>query len=101
MYFGFELLWPWRKIETINKKFETLIETQHIQDLNTLSKIKAKWASEKLESSYAGSLGKLIEPGIKPLGFDWKIGISLITSFAAREVLLEQWQPFTATALMR
>lgn len=79
---------PGEKIETINKKFETLIETQHIQDLNTLSKIKAKWASEKLESSYAGSLGKLIEPGIKPLGFDWKIGISLITSFAAREVFV-------------
>ena len=43
-------------------------------------------ASEKLEFSYAGIIGKTIEPVIKPLGFDWKIGISLITSFAAREV---------------
>lgn len=45
-------------------------------------------ASEKLENSYAGLVGKVIEPAIKPLGFDWKIGISLITSFAAREVFV-------------
>ncbi len=44
--------------------------------------------SEKLEHSYAGVLGKSIEPAIKPLGFDWKIGIALITSFAAREVFV-------------
>ena len=44
--------------------------------------------SKKLELSYAGHLGKLIEPGIRPLGFDWKIGISLITSLAAREVFV-------------
>jgi ferrous iron transport protein B len=42
----------------------------------------------KLEASYAGLLGKFIEPAIKPLGFDWKIGIALITSFAAREVFV-------------
>lgn len=41
-----------------------------------------------LEHSYAGHLGKAIEPVIKPLGFDWKIGIALITSFAAREVFV-------------
>ncbi|HSZ72379.1 MAG TPA: ferrous iron transport protein B [Cytophagaceae bacterium] len=45
-------------------------------------------ASKKLEASYAGHFGKLIEPVIKPLGFDWKIGIALITSFAAREVFI-------------
>jgi ferrous iron transport protein B len=44
--------------------------------------------SEKLEVSYAGILGKTIEPAIKPLGYDWKIGIALITSFAAREVFV-------------
>ncbi|MBC7694374.1 MAG: ferrous iron transport protein B [Burkholderiales bacterium] len=44
--------------------------------------------SQKLEASYAGILGKKIEPVIKPLGFDWKIGIALITSFAAREVFV-------------
>ncbi len=45
-------------------------------------------ASARLENSYAGVLGKSIEPVIKPLGFDWKIGIALITSFAAREVFV-------------
>lgn len=47
-----------------------------------------KMESQKLEASYAGILGKKIEPVIKPLGFDWKIGIALITSFAAREVFV-------------
>ncbi|MFN6015056.1 MAG: ferrous iron transport protein B [Flavobacteriales bacterium] len=45
-------------------------------------------ASAKLENSYIGMLGKGIEPVIEPLGYDWKIGISLITSFAAREVFV-------------
>ncbi|HUR31113.1 MAG TPA: ferrous iron transport protein B, partial [Saprospiraceae bacterium] len=42
----------------------------------------------QLKDSYAGIMGKWIEPAIAPLGFDWKIGISLITSFAAREVFV-------------
>lgn len=45
-------------------------------------------AAYKLENSYAGIIGKGIEPIIRPLGFDWKIGIALITSFAAREVFV-------------
>jgi ferrous iron transport protein B len=45
-------------------------------------------ASKKLENSYIGILGKTIEPVIRPLGYDWKIGIALITSFAAREVFV-------------
>lgn len=45
-------------------------------------------AAYKLENSYAGIVGKAIEPVIRPLGFDWKIGIALITSFAAREVFV-------------
>ncbi len=48
----------------------------------------AKKGSEKLEASYAGIIGKAIEPVIRPLGYDWKIGIALITSFAAREVFV-------------
>jgi len=44
--------------------------------------------SAKLENSFAGILGKSIEPAIEPLGYDWKIGIALITSFAAREVFV-------------
>lgn len=45
-------------------------------------------AAKKIETSFAGRLGKSIEPAIRPLGFDWKIGIALITSFAAREVFV-------------
>jgi len=50
--------------------------------------IERKIQTEKLESSYAGMMGRVIEPVIKPIGFDWKIGIALITSFAAREVFV-------------
>lgn len=42
----------------------------------------------RLEHSYAGIIGKALEPAIAPLGYDWKIGIALITSFAAREVFV-------------
>lgn len=45
-------------------------------------------ATEKLENSYIGVLGRTIEPALKPLGYDWKIGIAIITSFAAREVFV-------------
>jgi ferrous iron transport protein B len=45
-------------------------------------------AAAKLENSYIGRMGKTIEPMLLPLGYDWKIGISLITSFAAREVFV-------------
>jgi ferrous iron transport protein B len=50
--------------------------------------LENKIAAYKLEHSYAGIIGKAIEPVIKPLGYDWKIGIALITSFAAREVFV-------------
>lgn len=45
-------------------------------------------AAKRLESSFAGMIGKAIEPAIQPLGFDWKIGIAIISSFAAREVFV-------------
>ncbi len=45
-------------------------------------------AANRLEASYAGHFGKWIEPAIRPLGYDWKIGIALLTSFAAREVFI-------------
>jgi ferrous iron transport protein B len=45
-------------------------------------------AGERLRRSFAGRLGKLIEPVIAPLGFDWKIGIGIVASFAAREVFV-------------
>ena len=50
--------------------------------------LKNKVASYKLENSYIGLMGKTIEPAISPLGYDWKIGIAIISSFAAREVFV-------------
>ena len=52
------------------------------------SELENKIASFKLENSYIGIMGKAIEPVILPLGYDWKIGIALISSFAAREVFV-------------
>jgi ferrous iron transport protein B len=53
-----------------------------------LVEIQKEEAGTALRSSYAGRLGRLIEPLIRPLGFDWKIGIGLVSSFAAREVFV-------------
>jgi len=50
--------------------------------------IEESYASKKLEASFIGIMGKAIEPAIRPLGYDWKIGIALLTSFAAREVFV-------------
>ena len=55
------------------------LDPSHGEDLKT---------TLRLEASYAGHLGKWIEPAIEPLGYDWKTGIALITSFAAREVFV-------------
>jgi ferrous iron transport protein B len=61
-----------------NPKFEKYSEHQIDSEIN----------SYKLENSYIGIMGQAIEPAIRPLGYDWKIGIALITSFAAREVFV-------------
>jgi ferrous iron transport protein B len=61
------------------------VEASLAQQLVELNKQEA---GEKLRHSLAGRLGQLIEPPIKPLGFDWKIGIGIISSFAAREVFV-------------
>ncbi|WP_372794437.1 ferrous iron transport protein B [Lutibacter sp.] len=72
-------------------KFKNAEETIAAQIESTqLSKgeLQKKVASYKLEHSYIGYMGKTIEPVIKPMGYDWKIGIALISSFAAREVFV-------------
>ena len=60
------------------------------RDSSTVStgEIQNTIASQRLEASYAGHFGHFIEPVIKPLGYDWKIGIALLSSFAAREVFV-------------
>ena len=75
---------PGDALENVENKYRS----EEMLKNNTEEMRTAKIASEKLEVSYAGKLGKIIEPAIAPLGFDWKIGISLITSFAAREVFV-------------
>ena len=57
-------------------------------DLYTQEHRKTYLEEARLEASYAGHLGKFIEPAIKPLGYDWKTGIAIISSFAAREVFV-------------
>ena len=65
------------------------IETRYANtELHDGQDFLAKKNAEKLEASYAGHFGKMIEPLIKPLGYDWKIGIALLTSLAAREVFV-------------
>ena len=75
---------PSNRFENIEKKYQSVSLNKEY----TSREIDRMESSEKLENSYAGILGKIIEPVIKPLGFDWKIGIALITSFAAREVFV-------------
>jgi len=65
---------------------KTVLEN-NVQSAANKTELK-KIETQKLEHSFIGSLGHVIEPIIRPLGFDWKIGIALITSFAAREVFV-------------
>ncbi|HEY8780194.1 MAG TPA: ferrous iron transport protein B [Mucilaginibacter sp.] len=75
---------PGDRFKQIEQKYHQPKYTQKLKP----NELKRVINSEKLENSYAGVLGHTIEPVIRPLGFDWKIGIALITSFAAREVFV-------------
>ncbi len=75
---------PGKRYEAIEKKYSSAEYTARY----TETELELMIGSAKLENSYAGIMGKSIEPVIKPLGYDWKIGIALITSFAAREVFV-------------
>ncbi|MGI4749186.1 MAG: ferrous iron transport protein B [Janthinobacterium lividum] len=75
---------PGKRMEQIEQKYSNASFTRQ-KSATELEHLKA---TDKLENSYAGILGHAIEPAIRPLGFDWKIGIALITSFAAREVFV-------------
>jgi ferrous iron transport protein B len=57
-------------------------------DKEAVKKVDEEHAGETLRRSFAGLTGRALEPMIKPLGFDWKIGIGLVASFAAREVFV-------------
>ncbi len=75
---------PSNKMQEASLKYDRLIEQQPQQ----AEALEAEKQAALLEHSYAGIVGKAIEPAIEPLGYDWKIGIALITSFAAREVFV-------------
>ena len=87
------LLWllvsygPSQKMDTIDRTYTDQL-SKLTPDSEESAALEQEWQTTRLESSYAAGLGKFIEPVIKPLGYDWKIGISLITSFAAREIFV-------------
>jgi ferrous iron transport protein B len=85
------LLWflatyPRTKNGVMENGSDGVMEKQIARDANTPS--SAELAGEKLRHSFAGRMGHFIEPAIAPLGFDWKMGIGIISSFAAREVFV-------------
>jgi ferrous iron transport protein B len=65
-----------------------LAVTERAGDAAQSAHLHDELAGEQLRDSYAGRIGRFLEPAIAPLGFDWRIGIGLITSFAAREVMV-------------
>ncbi len=67
---------------------EKIVTAENTSQNLTQEELETKIASFKLENSYIGIMGKGIEPAVRPLGYDWKIGIALISSFAAREVFV-------------
>ena len=67
---------------------EEIVTQQMAQQQPSQEELNTAIASYKLEHSFIGILGKTVEPAIAPLGYDWKIGIALISSFAAREVFV-------------
>jgi ferrous iron transport protein B len=75
---------PSKRMAAVEKNYEQA----KIVQTKSEAEIETEYSAAKLENSYAGILGKAIEPGIEPLGYDWRIGIALITSFAAREVFV-------------
>ena len=81
------VLWFLASFSPVSDKIDNEI---HLLQSNNLSneEMEIRASTIRLENSYIGILGKTIEPAIAPLGYDWKIGIALITSFAAREVFV-------------
>jgi ferrous iron transport protein B len=75
---------PGNRMKKVEQEYAQLKQ----QPNANVEQLDKEYGSAKLENSYAGILGKSIEPAIEPLGYDWKIGIALITSFAAREVFV-------------
>ena len=67
---------------------ERIVTEQYLNTDISTDELQHKIASHKLENSFIGVAGRAIEPVISPLGYDWKIGIAILSSFAAREVFV-------------
>jgi ferrous iron transport protein B len=67
---------------------EQIINQQNKSKTISAEEFENQVNAYKLENSYIGYIGKAIEPAIRPLGYDWKIGIAVVSSFAAREVFV-------------
>ena len=67
---------------------QEIVTEQYEETFLPADELETKIASYKLQHSYIGNIGKAIEPIVAPLGYDWKIGIALVSSFAAREVFV-------------
>lgn len=78
-----------RHEEAVAKHAQAVAAVEGADDAGEqVAALDAALAQDKLRYSYAGRMGQLIEPLIEPLGFDWKVGVGLVASFAAREVLV-------------
>jgi len=75
---------PGSTLKKIEADYKTSLRAPNADSLH----LTKEYNAAKLENSYAGLIGKQLEPAIAPLGFDWRIGIALVTSFAAREVFV-------------
>jgi ferrous iron transport protein B len=75
---------PTNKMDVLQKNYEAAVQANP----SNTTVLEKQYHTDKLANSYAGILGQKVEPVIAPLGYDWKIGIALVTSFAAREVFV-------------
>lgn len=96
--FASVLIWVasnYPKSEKVTSKYKTEIyklservDLDSTQKENKLRELQSEELSEQLEHSFVGIAGKIIEPIVKPLGFDWRIGIALATGVAAKEIVV-------------
>lgn len=84
LLWGLSTYGPKQKMQAVTAKYDELVAANP----QLAGELEKQRKTALLENSFAGTLGKAIEPAIRPLGYDWKIGIALVTSFAAREVFV-------------
>lgn len=84
LLWGLSTYGPKSRMQAVTAKYDLMLQAEP----GRRPEIEKQRKTAYLQSSFAGTLGKSIEPVIRPLGYDWKIGIALITSFAAREVFV-------------